>query len=108
MFSRCELDSDVRGHHPVPFVNDSRTTAGNPELNGDVALDFFACNYEDHPVTRVDEGSITAVELGSPRARGGPTALVCELRDGEILAFVGCRSPVVARADPSLVQRRHK
>ena len=28
-----------------------------------VDLDSFACNYQDHPVTRRDESDITAVEL---------------------------------------------
>ena len=38
----------------------------------DLVLDSFACNFEDHPVTRRDESDITAVRL----ALGGPTALV--------------------------------
>ena len=49
-------------------------------MTWDVASDFFACNYEDHPVTRGGESDITAVErtgCHAPQARGGPTALVC-------------------------------
>ena len=30
-----------------------------------MAWDFFACNYEDHRLTRDDEGSITAVEMAA-------------------------------------------
>ena len=52
LFSRCELDSDVRRHRPVPLINGSRPTAGNPKLTGDAALDVVACNYEKHLVTR--------------------------------------------------------
>ena len=36
----------------------------------DIALDSFACNSEDHPVTRHDESDITA-----PQARGRPSSL---------------------------------
>ena len=31
----------------------------------DVVWDSFACNFEDHPVTRRDERNITAVELAA-------------------------------------------
>ena len=73
----------------------------------DVVWDSFACNYEDHPVTRRDESDITAVEL---------TALVRELAVDPLrwfddfvmektLAFFGCRIPAVARADANLVHR---
>ena len=31
-FSRCERDSDARGHWSVPFENGSQTTAGDSEL----------------------------------------------------------------------------
>ena len=47
VLSLSERISVVQGHWPVPFVNGSRPTA------------------EDHPVTRGDEGSITAVELAA-------------------------------------------
>ena len=50
--SRCELSAVVQGHRPVPSENGSRPTAGDSELIEDVSLDSFACNYEDHAVTR--------------------------------------------------------
>ena len=67
LFSCCDLDSGVRGHPSVPFENGSQPTAGDPELTEDVALDFFACNYEDNPVTRRDGSDTTPSKLAISR-----------------------------------------
>ena len=65
LFSRYELNSDVRGHWSIPCVNGSQPTVGDSQLTEDVALDSFACEYEDPPVTRRDESNISAVELAA-------------------------------------------
>ena len=63
LFSRCELNSGVRGRQSILFENGSQPTAGDPELTEDVALDSFACNSEDHLVTHRGESDTTAVKL---------------------------------------------
>ena len=45
--------------------NGSQPTVGDLKLIEDVSLDSFACNFDDHPVTRRDEGNITAVDLAA-------------------------------------------
>ena len=91
-FPRCEQHSDVRCHQSVLFGNGSRP-AGDPELIEDVSLHSFACNFDDHPVTRRDESNITAVETAAVHHELEVDSLLWfgAFFDGETVAFVGCR-----------------
>ena len=78
-FSRIELNSDVSRSRVSLFENGSQTAAGDPELIEDVSLDSFACNFDDHPVTRRDEGKhhCGRTSCRAPRARGRIASVVC-------------------------------
>ena len=71
----------------------------------DVVWDSFACNHEDHPVTHRDESDITAVELAAlhHELAVDPLRWFVGFAVIKTLAFIGCRKPGVARADPNLV-----
>ena len=80
--------------------------AGNPELTGGRGFGRSCLQLREASChTRDDESSITAVELAAMHPELAADPLLWFVRDGEALAFVGCRSPAVAWADPSLVQR---
>ena len=98
----CELDARVL----APLYSSAGRRFRGWE---NVALDSFACIYEDHPVTGRDESDITAVELAALHDELAVDPL-CWFADFSVEKHWHSSDavlPAVAGADPNLVHSWH-